>query len=244
MRRSIGWKGPLSILAVLGMAGAARAETAEDVVRRYVAARGGLEKIKAIESFEEAITTFQMGHELAGRMLMKRPARFRLEMTLQNKTMVRAYDGKMAWEAVPFHGSPEPQQIAADEARPLIDQADFDGPLVDFGSKGNRIELVGREDVDGAPADKLRVTSTRGEVSYLYIDAETGLKVKQISRRRQLGSEVEVETYLTDYRAVDGVFFPFSIDSRVGGKSAGRVLVHDIKLNVPLDDKIFAMPAR
>lgn len=244
MRRSIGWKGLLSILAGLAITGAVRAETAEDVVRKYLAARGGLEKIRAIQSLEESITTFQMGHELPGRMLLKRPSRFRLEMTLQNKTMIRAYDGKTAWEAVPFHGSPEPQEIAADEAGPVIDQADFDGPLVDFEQKGTRIELVGREDVDGEPADKLRVTSSRGEVSYLYIDSETGLKVKQVSRRRQLGSEVEVETSLTNYKQVDGVWFPFSIDSRVGGKSAGRVVVHDIKLNVPLDDKLFAMPGR
>src|SRR5258706_5241895 len=162
-----------------------------------------------------------MGHETAGRMVLKRPSRFRLEMTCQNKTMIRAYDGKTAWEAIPFHGSPEPQEIVADEAKSLVEQADFDGPLVDFESKGYRVELAGREDVDGAPADKLRVTSPRGDVSYVYIDTETGVRVRQSSKQRQRGSEVDVDTYLTNYKPVEGVLFPFSIHTRIHGKAPG-----------------------
>lgn len=232
------------VVALAARNPAAGAETAEDLVRKSIGARGGLEKIRAIRSIEETISTNQMGADLTGRIVMKRPGRLRIELNFQGKTMIRACDGKTAWSVVPFHGSPDPQEMPADEAKSLFEQADMDGPLVDFGSKGNRIELLGREDVEGALADKLKVTNARGDVSYLYLDAETGLRVRQSSKRRQQGSEVDVDTYLTNYKAVEGVLFPYSIDTRIQGKSAGRVLVHDIKLNVALDDAIFTMPGR
>ena len=232
------------VVALAARNSAAGAETAQDLVRKSIDARGGLEKLKAIRSVEETISANQMGADLTGRIVMKRPGRLRIEMNFQGKTMIRACDGKTAWSVVPFHGSPDPQEMPADEAKPLIEQADIDGPLVDFRSKGYRIELVGREDVEGAPADKLKVTNAGGDVSYIYLDAETGLRVRQSSRRRQQGSEVDVDTYLSNYKPVEGVLFPFSIETRIQGKPAGKVVVHDIRLNVALDDAIFAMPGR
>lgn len=223
---------------------AAGGGSAEDLVRKSIAARGGVEKLKAIRSVEETISANQMGADLTGRIVMKRPDQLRIELNFQGKTMIRAYDGKTAWSVVPFHGSPDPEEMPADDAKSLIEQADLDGPLVDFRSKGYRVELAGRDEVEGAPADKLKVTNGAGDVSYVYLDAETGLRVRQSSKRRQQGSEVDVDTYLTNYKPVEGVFFPFSIETRIQGKPAGRVVVHDIKLNLALDDAIFAMPGR
>lgn len=233
----------LAVAVVLLAAAGARAETADDVVGKYLAARGGLDKIKAIQSVEMTIKANQQGIEFPGKMEMKRPQKMRLEMTIQGKTMVQAYDGKTAWTIMPFLGSPDPQVMSADDAKDVVEQADMDGPLVDYKAKGHTVELIGKEDVDGSPAWKLKVTLKNGDVSYVYIDTETGLNVKETSKRKQQGSEVEIDSYLTNYKPIEGVLFPFAVENKVQGRSLGQFTIDSVKANVPLDDKLFEMPA-
>jgi outer membrane lipoprotein-sorting protein len=237
------WMRKLMTAASLALAAAASAETADDVIGKYVAARGGLDKIKAIQSLEMKIKANQQGLEFPGKMDLKRPEKMRLEMTIQGKTMIQAYDGKTAWMIMPFIGSPDPQTMSADEAKDVIEQADMDGPVVDYKAKGHSVELLGKEDVEGSPAYKLKVTLKNGDVSYVYIDTETALQVKETSKRKQQGSEIEVDSYLTNFKPVNGVLFPFMVENKVAGKSVGQFTIDDIKANVALDDGIFAMPS-
>ena len=229
--------------AALLVAASAAAETADDVIARHVAARGGMEKIKAIQSVDMKVKANQQGLEFPGRLEWKRPDKLRLEMTIQGKTMVQAYDGKTAWAIMPFLGSPDPQAMSADDAKDVIEQADMDGPIIDYKAKGNAVEYVDREDVEGAPADKLKVTLKNGDVSYLYVDAESGLTVKETSKRKQQGSEIEIDSYMTNFKPINGVLFPFAIENKVQGKSIGQFTIEDVKPNVAIDDQTFAMPA-
>lgn len=228
--------------AALALASAAGAQTADDVIAKYVAARGGLDKMKAVQSIEMTAKMNQQGLDFPGVIRLKRPDHMRMELTVQGKTMVQGYDGKTAWMIMPFMGSPDPQIMSADDAKEVIEQADIDGPMVDYKAKGNTVEMLGKDDVDGSPAYKLKVTLKNGDISYVYIDTETGLQVKDTSKRKQQGSEVEVDTYLSNYKAVNGVLYPYAIDSKIQGKSVGQFTIDDIKVNVPIDDGIFAMP--
>ena len=230
-------------VAALAVAATAGAQTADEVIAKYVAARGGLDKMKAIQSLEITLKANQQGLEFPGTMRMKRPERMRMEMTVQGKTMVQAYDGKTAWMIMPFLGSPDPQPMSADDAKEVIEQADIDGPMIDYKAKGNTVEMLGKEDVDGSPAYKLKVTLKNGDVSYVYIDTETGLQVKETSKRKQQGSEIEVDSYLSNYKPVNGVLFAYAIENKVAGKSVGQFTIDDIKANTAIDDGVFAMPA-
>lgn len=227
----------------LALAATAGAQTADEVIAKYVAARGGLDKIKAIQSLDITLKANQQGLEFPGSMRLKRQDRMRLEMTIQGKTMVQAYDGKTAWMIMPFLGSPDPQPMSADDAKDVIEQADIDGPMVDYKAKGHAVEFIGKEDVDGSPAYKLKLTLKNGDVSYIYIDTETGLEVKETSKRKQQGSEIEVDSYLSNYKPVNGVLFAYAIENKVQGKQVGQFTIDDIKVNVPIEDSIFAMPA-
>jgi len=178
-----------SITLAFASAGIA-AETADDVVAKWVAARGGADKIRALQSVEMKIKANQQGLEFPGKMDWKRPDKMRLEMTIQGKTMIQASDGKTVWMVMPFLGSPDPQVMSADDAKEVLEEADLDGPMFDAKAKGNTVELVGKEDVEGSPAYKLKVTLKNGDVLYSYIDVETGLQIKETSKRKQQGSEI------------------------------------------------------
>ena len=43
---------------------------------------------------------------------------------------------------------------------------------MDYKAKGNTVELMGKEDVEGTPAYKLKVTKKSGNIEYDYLDAQ------------------------------------------------------------------------
>ena len=152
-------------------------------------------------------------------------------------TLVQAYDGTEGWKISPFQGRKDPEKMSADEAKSLIEDAEVDGPLVDWKAKGSTVEYLGPEDVDGTLAHKLKVVRKNGDVSYVYLDPDYFLEIRILTQRIEQGAQVEVETDLGDYEKVDGVFFPFSIDAGPKGSTdKQKIIIEKAEANVPVDD--------
>ncbi len=220
------------------------AETADELVAKNIQARGGMEKIKSVQSMRMT-GTMRLGDErLPTTLELKRPGKSRWEFTLDGQTAVQAYDGKTAWMIMPFEGQTEPQIMTDQEAKDIEMQADVDGPLVDAAAKGNTIELVGKETIEGGvEAWHLRVTRKNGEARELYLDAKTYLPVLAVTKRTADGQTVEIRSKIGDYKSVDGVMLPHSFQASASGVPQTQALeFQKIELNVPIDDSRFAMP--
>src|SRR2546422_10880706 len=147
--------------------------TADELVARNTEAKGGLAKIKAITSIR-MIGRFQQGDFSATvGQEAKAPNLLRETFTIQNMTQVQAYDGSVGWQISPFQGRKDPELLGEDDLRGLVEEADFDGPLVDPEAKGNKIEYMGHDQVDGDDAYKLKVTLKNGDIFYYYLDPDT-----------------------------------------------------------------------
>jgi outer membrane lipoprotein-sorting protein len=216
----------------------------DEVIAKHIDALGGMDKLKAVNTVRmTGKMTVGPGIEAPVVMELKRPSMMRLDFTVQGMTGSQAYDGKVGWTLMPFQGSTTPQQMAGEELSMMAEQADIDGPLVDYKAKGNTVELLGKEAVDGADAYKLKVTLKNGVVRTMYIDAEHFLQVKEESKRTIRGSEIEGETILGDYKEVGGMMFPHSVDSgQKGNPQRQKIAVDKIEVNVPIDDTRFKMP--
>jgi outer membrane lipoprotein-sorting protein len=178
----------------------------------------------------------------------RRPNDFRMEFTVQGMTGVQAFDGSggVAWAISPFMGKKEPETAPAEETKLVADESDFDGALIDWKEKGHQLELVGKEQVEGADAFKLKLTRKSGTIEYVYIDAETGLEVKSEQKRVMRGTEVETETYMSDFKEVDGIPFPHTLS--MGGKGSAenqrqKIVFEKVELNVAMNDTLFKVPA-
>jgi hypothetical protein len=144
---------------------------------------------------------------------------------------------------MPFMGKKDPEVGTDDDNKNAQDDADFDGTLVDWKSKGHTVELVGKESVEGADAYKLKVTKKNGKIEYHYLDAETYLLVKTQGTAKVRGTEMEVETTFSDYKDVEGLMQPFSVEQGAKGMPQKQKMTFTkIELNVPLDDARFAFP--
>jgi hypothetical protein len=157
---------------------------------------------------------------------------------------VQAYDGKNAWQVMPFMGKKDPELMSGDEAKEVEEMGDFDGPWVDYKSKGNQVELLGKEKIEGTDAYKLKVSLKNGDVQTIYLDADSFLEIKEETKRTVRGSEQVMESSIGDYKEVGGIIFPFAIESGAkGSPEKQKLTITKIELNVPADDSIFKMPA-
>lgn len=238
----------LALLSVLLVSVPASAESLDQLVARHVAARGGDAKLRGVKSFrmtgKAMFSSEYFSIEASYALVQKRPGMMRMELSLQGLTQVTAYDGREGWSMTPFGGRREPEKASADVARGLAQQADLDGPLVDWRAKGHRLEHLGTEDVDGTPAHKLRVTRKDGDVQYVYIDPDSALEIRTVTVRKIRGAEEIGETDYGGYQQVAGVWLPYSIESGEQGKAKNfRITIDRIEVNVPLDDAQFKFPA-
>lgn len=229
----------------LALAGPVYAQTADELIAKNIKAKGGMDKIKAVKSLR-ATGRMSLSPEMEAPfvMILKRPNEMRMEFTLQGMTGVQAYDGKTAWAVMPFLGKKDPEAMAPDDAKMVEEQSDFDGPLVDYKAKGNTVELVGREQVEGVNAYKLKVTRKDGEIRYIYLDPDAYLEIATDATRKVRGTDMEIYSTIGDYKEVSGVMLAHSIESGPkSGTQKQKMTVDKYEVNVDVPENNFAMPA-
>ncbi len=230
--------------ALCGPAALAQDLSLDEILKSHYEALGGLDNIRSITSRKMVgRMTLPQGMEATFTLLSKRPMKARMEFTLQGMTGVQAYDGETAWMLMPFMGQTEPEIMPPDMADPMKEEADFDGPLVDYAEKGHKLALLGMEEVEGAQTYKLELTHKNGEVTIFYLDAEYFLPIKSESDRTTQGMEMHVETVLSDYKEVDGMMIPHSIQI-LQGPGSQTLTIEQVEHNVEIDDAQFSMPKK
>jgi outer membrane lipoprotein-sorting protein len=222
----------------------ASAQTVDELIAKNNKARGGLEKVRAVKTLKLTGKVFMQGMEAPAVMSFKRPHMVRTEFTFQGMTAVQGYDGTTAWMVMPFMGKTDPEKMTAEDSKDIEEQSDADGPLVDYKEKGHKVELIGKEDMEGTPVYKIRVTLKNGDIRDIFLDGERYLEVKESSKRKSQGAEIELDTYFSDFKAVDGLMIPHAIESKVKDQSVSQVTISKVDLNVDLPDSLFKMPAK
>ena len=251
MRIRFGWIGGWFVASALLLAGStlatsAQAMTADELVAKNVAARGGMEALSAIKSLrlQGKLHIANFGVDVEASQTYKRPGDYRFEGTLQGMTMVQSYDGKEAWKIFPFQGRKDPERTSADDAKELADQADFEGGWVNAAAKGNKLEYLGTEDVDGTDAHKLKVALANGNVQYVWFDPDAFLVIRTLKQRTVRGVEQREESDYSDYEKVNGIYVAFAVASGgVGSTQKDTFTVDKAEANVALEDSWFAFPA-
>jgi outer membrane lipoprotein-sorting protein len=236
----------LSITLLLFLPLSAAAQTADDIVKSVLDARGGVQKIKAVQS--ERISgqvSFAQGMEGTFVVELKRPLKMRAEITVQGQKIIRVYDGKSSgWMVNPFLENKAAEPLPAEELKNISDESDFDGPLVDYKSKGNQIELAGKEMLDDKPVYRLKLTNKNGDVRSYFFDASSYLLLKWEGTRKSGGQEIPWESFFSDFHEVHGLKYPFRIDQGSPGTEIKQTLTAEkIEIDPQIDDSRFNKPA-
>lgn len=219
------------------------AQTADELIAKSIQAQGGADKMKAMQSVKMS-GKMKMGPMEAPFVITKaRPEQMRMDFTIQGMTATQAFDGSNGWMIMPFQGKKDAVNMPEDMVKAFRDEADFDGPMIDYKTKGNKVEYIGKEDVQGSPTYKLKVTTKSGAETMVFLDADSSLPIRIEGKRKMQGTDVETETTIGDYKQVDGMMFPFSIESHPKGKPAGQsIAIEKVEINPKIDAASFVMP--
>ena len=217
--------------------------SAAEIVEKNVAARGGLQAWRNVQTM---VWTGKIGAggnqratlavpgptqkgsqklmpsrpaqeaELPFTMDLKRSRKQRLELEFAGKTALQVYDGTNGWKLRPYLNRIEVEPYTDAEKKSAAMQSDIDGPLVDYAAKGTRIELEGNDEVEGRNTYRLKLTMKDGHTMHVWIDAGTFLEVKMEGQSRRLdGVDHPVEVYYRDYREVNGLQIPYLLETKV-----------------------------
>ena len=237
---------------LLSVAAAAVAETpanlsAEQVIEKNIAARGGLAAWRAVQSVTlegklDAGGTEE--HLLPFTLKLKRPHKSRLEIVFKDQTSVQVYDGTQGWKVRPFLNRGDVEPLTAAELKSAAADDELDGPLVDYAAKGTKVSLAGTDKVEGHPAYRLRLTSSSGVQRNLWIDANTFLETKIDGEPRILdGKPHKVSIYYRDFQTDHGLATPRLLETAVEGvKATHKMQISKVTVNDKLDDALFQKP--
>jgi hypothetical protein len=215
--------------------------SAAEIVDKNVAARGGLQAWRAVQTLSlegklgaggnQRATLAMPGPNEKSTVLPRRPSeeaqlpflmelkrggKKRFELQFKGQTAIQVYNGMNGWKLRPFLNRMQVEPYTAEELKVASMQPDLDGPLVDYAAKGSRVELDGIEKVEGWDTYKLTVTEKNGHALHVWVDAQTFLETKIEGTPRRLDStDHPVEVYYRDYRTVDGLRIPFVLETRV-----------------------------
>jgi len=223
---------------------AASAQTADEIIGKYIKAVGGLDKIQAVQTLRRrGKYVGGGGFEAVILQENKRDRSVREEFSLQGMTAIDAYDGKTGWKIEPWNGKKDPEALGEEEMKGIVDDGDFDGPLVGYKQKGYKVEFAGMDKFEGTDTYKLKVTKPNGDTYTYYLDTEYYMAIKIDTKRIVRGEERFYEAALGDYKLVNGWYLPYSVETNVKGQTdKSKYIYEKIEANVTIDDNRFAMP--
>ncbi len=223
--------------------------SASEIVARSVAARGGLEAWRKVQTMVWT-GRIESAHTALPRMRFtldqKRPNQTRLQLQINalGDKSLRAFDGAHGWKLGPTRGRPEAQPYTPQELNSARAGHGIDGPLIAHLVKGVPVSLKALDEIEGRKVYHLLLHPEQGSDEDVWVDAKTFLEVRYDRMVEGPGGEQRrVSAIYGDYRSVEGLQVPFLIST--GGGSAAtpdRMQIEAVVLNAPLDDSTFGNP--
>lgn len=217
------------------------AQTADEIVGKYLAAIGGKEAISQVKSISMESSVQVMGNDAPSTTVFLDGVGYKTETDFNGSKIVQCYTAKGGWTVNAMAGAPEPVSMPEDEYNLGKDQIYIGGALDDYAAKGSKLELLDK-DKDSA-AYRLKLTNKENVEAVYVIDGTTYL-VKSVTRKGKMqGQDVDVNTSFSDYRKTDlGYLLPYAMDVDFGGQFSLSIAVKKVELNKTVDPAIFDMP--
>lgn len=230
------------VVFLWGMVNPGLSQTAEGILEKMIEAQGGRKVIEKVEdmTLSGSIELIQMGMSGSITMYNKEPDKMRMDMEFMGMTMTQAYDGEIAWWINPQTGSTE--EMDEGQTEDIRRQSLGNDSLLHPEKYGIRYSYKGKEKIEGKDYFVLEQTFSDGFQSTMYVDSGTYLTYKsQSTTVNQMGIEVEAETFLRDYKEIDGMMVPHTITTYQEGEEFMTMSVTEVSFNSGLEDSFFQM---
>jgi outer membrane lipoprotein-sorting protein len=222
--------------------------TAAQIADKNATARGGVKAWRAVKTLTLSGKLDAGGKKptrLPFTMQAKRPHKQRVAVEFAGQTALQVFDGKDGWTYRPYLGRSGAEPFSPEELRKSATQDELDGPLLDYAAKGSKLELEGTEMVEGKANYRLKVTTKAGVERHVWVDGKTFLESKIEGNPHRFDGRMRgVQSYLGDYRSVDGLMIPFESETRIEGvrASSHKLTLEKVQINPTIEDSAFSKP--
>lgn len=225
------------ILTALISVSVVNAQTIDEIVKKYSTAMK-TDQLANVQTIKITGKMSAMGMEMPMTMYMKNPNKIKVVYNFSGQEMVSVYDGEKGYMVNPMMGSSEPVELTGEQLKQVQNNNAFRNELLDYSNKG-QLTLEGDDDVNGKPAFKLKANIEGGNPIYMSIDKDSYLLVKTSTKVNQMGQEMVVDSYMSDYTDVQGVVMPKKTSATSGGMEMAVITFDNIEVNIPMEDSIF-----
>ncbi|MFM6938525.1 MAG: outer membrane lipoprotein-sorting protein [Aquirufa sp.] len=223
-----------------------KAQSTEEVLSKHQAAMGSPEKWSAVKSLVMKNKFSVQGMDIESKTSVLVGQGFRTDVEVMGNKIITAIQGESGWMMRPamMGGTGEPEVMPADQVKMAASQKNIGSTLIIAQKEGAKIDLVSKEKLDGADVYLLKVTKASGDESQVYLSASTYFIVKVTGKIKANGQEVDTEVNFSNYKAVDGLYFPYTMEtaSPMGGMMTVDTV--SVELNPNIDVNIFAKPTK
>lgn len=222
----------LCSLFLLSHALLVNAQSADDIITNYINALGGPEKLSALKTIKMtgSLTVQGMGIEVTVTASHGIGSRTDINVPGMGEGF-QIYTPSKGWSYLPFQGQTSVEEMTEDQLKGGQTQLDLQGQLYNYKEKGNTVELLGKETVDGMDCYKLKVQLAYGRINTFFIDSKNYYRVRTIATVE--GKEIETN-YSNFKKTEDGYVYPFSQSN-----PNGTIEFSTIEVNKPVDVTIF-----
>jgi hypothetical protein len=224
--------GLVAFMAFTGL----QAQTVDEVIDKHLDAIGGKEKLLALSSVIMDANMNIQGTDIGFKMTQLHNKGQRVDITAMGMAGYIIATPTEGWRFLPFQGQTKPEATPAETVKEVADGLDIQSSLMNYKEKGHQVELIGKEDVEGTEAFKLKLKMKNGLEQTIFLDPSTYYIIKSVTKSKATGQEVEQSQTFSNYKKLDsGYVFPFSMT----GFGPGELTITKIQINAPVDEKIF-----
>jgi hypothetical protein len=234
-------KRSLLLLAVVFGAASVYAQSADDIIAKYIDATGGKEKLSAINSVVMQSSIEVMGNEAPSTTTILNGKGYRNESDFNGQKIVQVVTDKGGWGVNPLAGNTDPQPLPDEQYKASQDQI-YVVPFLDYAARGEKAEFEGQEKVGDVNAYKVKFTNKDGVATTYYFDPSTYYIIKTSRSSEMMGQQLDLTVTSSDYQPTDyGWVAPRTIEFDFGGQFSMTIKVQKIDVNQPVDASIFEM---
>lgn len=228
---------------------AVQAQTADEILAKYFANTGGVEKWKQLKTMKASGKMTMQGMDLDFTLSSKMPNKTHMKIAVQGQEILQAYDGVDAWMVNPFMGGKDAVKLPPEQAKEMTEQ-EMEDDFIDYKKKGHDVKLLGKEEIEGTSCFKIELTKNKFNdkedvTEIFYFDAENFVPIMSATFARSGPAKgMESRTYMSDYQEVNGLMMPFSMESKVNGQTVQKMTFQKVSLNESIEDSLFAFPKK
>lgn len=219
------------------------AQTADDVIMKYTANMGGLDAFNRVTTAKITGTFTAQGNDFPLTTQIINGKAMRTDIDIMGQTVTNAYISGKGWKVNGFAGIPNPTEVSGTELNDFKNQVYLATALMDYKARGHQVEMQGEETVGGVKTYKIKLTAKEdARVTTFYISTADYTMIKTVTSRNIQGKDVDVETWFSDLKDINGLKFFMHRESKLDGETFQSIQFEKVELNVPIEEKIFDMP--